>query len=455
MNFRTGCVKIIETLISRRITQLIKLLTPTKLTSAFLYIMPIYLLLIGPGGYTDISRFKVTVFYIVSAAYLLLLIVGAVTAKLRGTLPAVRIRAVHIAAAVYAGTVVLSALISPHFPVSLIGATRFEGALTLLIYTALFTAVSLFGRPRRSHFYVLAVALTLFSVLSFLQLAGLDPLSLYPTGTNYYDGGKRYIGGFIGTVGNIDFAGALLCLMIPFFAYKAFRGTVPERLIGGAVSVMLAVLLFLIGVEAAIIGLLASLIFALPIILRFNKRQVTVYLLILLLLGAVLLVLIRFLPSAGGTLGELKAILSGDIRDEYGSGRVGIWRKVLDAAWDSPIFGHGPDTMYYADFERFSTYYPALGKTLTSGIDTAHNEYLNILYSSGIVGLAAYTALLFLVFRSYLKKLRSDRSLLPYGICAAAYAVQAFFGISIYIVTPFFFIFLGLMCGEENEAADG
>ena len=68
-------------------------------------------------------------------------------------------------------------------------------------------------------------------------------------------------------------------------------------------------------------------------------------------------------------------------RDVTLTGRTDIWRIVLDAIWQKPLFGFG----YYAataDFMR-----PLLVSEVGSAAVDAHNGYLDVLLGTGIVGL--------------------------------------------------------------------
>lgn len=72
-----------------------------------------------------------------------------------------------------------------------------------------------------------------------------------------------------------------------------------------------------------------------------------------------------------------------------------VWQGAIDAWKANPIFGTGVETFAYAYYK----YKPA-GQNLTSEWDylynKAHNEYLNYLATTGIVGLGSYLAFIFL-----------------------------------------------------------
>lgn len=88
-------------------------------------------------------------------------------------------------------------------------------------------------------------------------------------------------------------------------------------------------------------------------------------------------------------LGEAHEILQGRAEDEFGSGRVFIWKNVWQAVKERPLFGGGPDTLSHRITAYFERYDEATNIMRRSGIDTAHNEYLNILANQGILHFSA------------------------------------------------------------------
>ena len=100
--------------------------------------------------------------------------------------------------------------------------------------------------------------------------------------------------------------------------------------------------------------------------------------------------------------------------------------------------------MILEGFEPFSRYYPELGKTLTSSIDNAHNEYLNILYHQGIFATASYIGAAAMVVINFFKNASKNKGTLIFGGAIIGYLVSAFFGISTSYVTSFFWLCLGI-----------
>ena len=138
---------------------------------------------------------------------------------------------------------------------------------------------------------------------------------------------------------------------------------------------------------------------------------------------------------------------SGDIR-------LLVWKGALDAWKAHPIFGTGVETFAFAYYQHRPQQH-----NMTSEWDylynKAHNEYLNYLTTTGIVGLGTHLLLLagFLIFAALrIRKVKSERKelRLEEGVFYAA-ALQAafisiiisnFFGFSVVIINIFLYFCL-------------
>lgn len=409
----------------------------TLITDIYLHLMiTLFPLFFTTAGYTNISFAKFSFFYITTLIYIITTVAVAIIKKYKPGF-----KKVHFCVFAYAIITTISAILSEHFTKTLIGVSRREGLCTILLYCAVFVCVSLFGRIHKSHVYSLIGANTLFGTVCILQLLGYNPFGLYPNGLNFYDGGVRYSGSYIGTIGNADLVGAYFCIVIPMLFFILFNKSIKWRFITVIPLGLLLFTVFKISVTACSLGLASALVFTIPMLFKFKKRSVIIYSSIILSVGIATLIILRFVDVNGGFLHEVHEILNGNISPEFGSNRIRIWKDVLSVIHESVIIGKGPDTMLLEDFERFSTYYPELGKTLTTAIDVAHNEYLNVLYHQGILGLISYLGIIFLTL------IKKPSAL---TVAALAYSVQAFFGISMCLTAPYFWIVIALI----NKVSD-
>jgi putative inorganic carbon (hco3(-)) transporter len=155
------------------------------------------------------------------------------------------------------------------------------------------------------------------------------------------------------------------------------------------------------------------------------------------------------------------ALLSNGTQLENGgteSGRIRliVWKGAVEIFKHYPIFGSGVETFAYSYYN-----FRPLEHNLVSEWDflynKAHNEYLNYLATTGIVGFISYLALIgtFIywsvktIILKFNSKTKKDPDLNIYSLILVAcllasytaYLIQNFFGFSVVIIALFFFIF--------------
>lgn len=485
-------------------------------TNSYISIMLlIFPLFTGFSGYANITFSKYVFF--VGATGLWLAALAVLSICPRQPLP--RLRGCHWAALAFGVVCLLSWALSPYRSESLIGAGRYDGLVSQLLYVCIFLGVSLFGSLRKSHFACLGVSAGLCSAVAIVQLFGIDIFGLFPGDYCHYDSGIRYSGAFLGTMGNTNVLSAFYCLALPvLFALpvmctgrSARLALIPAsaivfvliraRVAGGFVGLGFGVLVAMPLVLCELPRLRRALGSACPLLLsaaaalafspeysladglewsfRFGTlslfcillaaacaalafalgrvrvapskrvlRRIFAALSLLLLIAA--LVFVYFSPAGSGTIYELSQVLHGNIGEKFGSSRVLIWRECLSVFGDSPLLGSGPDTLALRVDVEFSRYVEETGKTLRSGVDNAHNEYLGYLINTGALGLAAYLALLFLCARAWLRRL-DDSAACILGLGLLCYCAQSFFALGLPLVTPLLWISLGLVCSASRE----
>lgn len=143
---------------------------------------------------------------------------------------------------------------------------------------------------------------------------------------------------------------------------------------------------------------------------------------------------------------------------ESGNIRLNVWQGAYDAWKANPILGTGVETFAFAYYKHKPE-----NQNLTSEWDflynKAHNEYLNYLATTGIIGLGTYLILIFwfifLVFKAVFKngwldshktydedKQTASRRILILAILGGyiSILISNFFGFSVVIVNLFFFL---------------
>ena len=470
----------------------------------FLLFFPVFT---GFSGYAAITISKYLFFVTTSLIFLFSLILLSIAGRLRPPKPG----PCQLLLLGYMLWCCLSALFSPYGRETLLGAGRYDGLCTTLLYGIVFLCVSLYGKPCRCHAIAFAISVSFCCIISVLQLFGLNPLGLFPEGLCYYDAHIKFTSEFLGTIGNVNLLSAVLCLAIPLFSalyllekkgrpciwlppfFLSCFTLAASRVSGGAAALFTSVLVFapvfitggarlkralrLLSVFALASALASALnvrrdssgaiVFirfgALPLLLlaacvllfilsypagrlKAGKKYFRIFFILLslaLLAGLILAAL--FLPLKSGTIYELGQVLRGNLDDSFGSSRILIWRSVLELIPARPILGGGPGTLALRLDIHFSRLVEETGETLSSFVDNAHNEYLQILADCGIPALLLYLALLLRAF--FPKEKRPMASVLvPSVFC---YCVQSFFGLGLCLAAPLFWIFLGLMCSRS------
>lgn len=334
---------------------------------------------------------------------------------------------------IYIILTLISALCSDYFPETIFGSGRHEGTLTIAIYGLTFIFVSRHYRPHLLHAAVFGASVIAFDIISLLQAAGMNPFGLYPDGLSWADRNVKYSGEFIGTIGNADLVSAFLCVAIPltavvgghlvFGSFVEGSRAVPVSILdevgeiekninkkrvnkklsistgiicltAAALSlVLLAVIKVTAGLLAmTFIGLIAAPVAAYIFLDSQKRKMIAAYLAALVLAGCAAGAFIYTETSLPGTAGELHEIMHGNIDDSFGTSRIYIYRNILERVPSHLLLGTGPDTIGHMDIEPFQRYDAERGVTVTAHIDTAHNEFLNVLACQGIAALCAYVA---------------------------------------------------------------
>lgn len=136
------------------------------------------------------------------------------------------------------------------------------------------------------------------------------------------------------------------------------------------------------------------------------------------------------------------------IGPDWATGRGAIWADVWYCfVHGTPLqilFGRGPGMVYTAMHRAGAALPYPLADTIG-----AHNEYLELLLTTGVVGLAAYLGFLYCTLRTACARLTPEKR--GWLFCAAAYLVQAFFNNRVAAVFPLFMVLLGVLCAENQE----
>lgn len=391
----------------------------------------------------------------------------------------------------------LSALLSP-YDGTFLGHFRLDGVLTIWIYGISSTLVAMYYRPNPLHLWLCGISSTLFCALGWLQLLGKNPMGLYPEPYNYYDANTFYSGAYWSTVGNVNLCAVILTASVGIFSvtlikkrgkevwlatiplflsvFSAFALKSDSSMLAIGVGLLLLLPLAVDTVEtllryafvcgicgfALTLGLawgtgyfrflpihgglftVSICLLCLSVALLKRKKFFThclgklpwFFVLAVVLFG---LLFLYFVPFSGGTLLEVQEILHGRADDTYGSGRIYIWREVWQLILENPWLGGGADTLGQREIPPFSRYSSGSDTVILAMIDTAHNEWLNIWVNQGIFALISYFGILLTTLRT----LWQNRQIFPVLVAGSVvifYQIQGFFGLSIMITAPYFWL---------------
>ncbi len=266
---------------------------------------------------------------------------------------------------------------------------RQQGLCTLLGYLILFLliAANLRSRPQVDRLF-LAMVWGSAPVVAYglVQAAGLDPLDWHTDAASPV----------LSTLGRANFLGSYLVLVLPLTLRQALLARRPWSyavLAGGQLTC-----LAFSQARGAWLGLgAAALTFGLAWAVVAGKRRLALMVMLGTALGVVFVGSLNWPGSPLAPLGRLSGLerLAMLARVDAGStaARLTIWRATLPLIAARPWLGYGPETMravFAHVFPPQLVYYQ--GRHVA--VDRAHNLWLDLGMSAGLVGLVAFAALL-------------------------------------------------------------
>lgn len=300
---------------------------------------------------------------------------------------------VLLPALAFLGVSAVSTLSSEDIVQSLVGETnRHDGLLTLAAGVLLFYAAARFldSRAKVRVFLVAGVAsAVVISVYGILQHFGLDPVPGW--GIPWYSGTRVF-----STLGFPLWLAAYLtltmgaALALYFLSEKRW-----ERWLWlAALGIMAAAWLYTYS-RGPVLGAAV----ALPVVLYLAHRRlgsVRPLALPLVVAGAVLLGAHLLSPYSSTALARFDAANLAPTPEEIPEGgdlsvmvRLLMWRDTVPVILERPLLGHGPDNFAEPfarhEGEDLRAFFPN-----SQVIDKAHNEFLQVAATTGLLGLAAY-----------------------------------------------------------------
>jgi len=368
----------------------------------------------------------------------------------------------------FAGSAILSTLFSAAPHLSLFGDfMREEGISTLLVYAALtFIFSQLVATEKQFHILMkgLIVASVVISLNGIANYCGYYPIKQLAS----YRG---YLGPGVGsTIGNPNFLGKYLVLVLPlcmgYFCTSSNRRATAYYAAALLACLTALVLTFTRASWLAFFVELVIFVFVGRELLRKDAKKIAGAVIIIVFMASIFFWI--GVPNKEKSFLDLARMkISPSLDFGKGTGvatRLFVWKKTIGIIKERPFLGFGPDAHSKA-METFNLEYcfkfnnwsvrkrgdqeviRFSGLTL---LDRAHNNYLDVTLSQGLVGLAAYllTVITFLIYVMRRIKREENRCMriIHCGIFASfcGYLFNDFFIFSVVSVSPTFWSIMGL-----------
>ncbi len=153
-------------------------------------------------------------------------------------------------------------------------------------------------------------------------------------------------------------------------------------------------------------------------------------------------------------LGSYATILR--LNDKWGTHRGYAWiRSITLLRTHGPknfLIGSGPDT--FGQIMK-AAYRADMIKRHGKVFDSAHNEFLNYLVTTGIAGLAAYVSLIGTLLYRCIRRCKENIPFLVVIFVIISYCTQSIFNVATPIITPYLFVFMGIAEGLIRNHDEG
>jgi putative inorganic carbon (HCO3(-)) transporter len=362
---------------------------------------------------------------------------------------------------IYAIICIISTVTSIDPEISLKGdVLREEGLFTLLSYIVLVFIMGNVIRDRElgmKLFKALAFSTVLLSLYGLVQYFGYNPTAHFLF--------KSSPGKVSSTMGNPNFLGKYLVLTIPLLLVFCLQGKCPvQKIFLTAGTTFAFSCLILTYSRGSWIGFTSGFITFIFLLLRYKIKQGLKHLPIILCLFFLAVVFFNIYrpkveglstPEGKGMVVH-RALSSGEVKSGIGvATRLFVWKKALILISQRPWFGYGPETFEKA-FRRYNLEY---GKKFNDyvRVDRVHNNYLDLAFTVGVLGLAAYLSVLLcffmILFRSMKANMDNERKLIYIGIISGCigYLINDFFIFSVVSVSPTFWSVMGLSLALRED----
>lgn len=138
--------------------------------------------------------------------------------------------------------------------------------------------------------------------------------------------------------------------------------------------------------------------------------------------------------------------------DDWGTHRGFIWRNAMESYFNLPwwkkLVGYGPETFGILMLQKTAR------NPYNEIFDSAHNEYLHLLITVGFVGLLSYLSFMIGIIKRGIQLHNDNPYVMAIIFGIICYSIQAFVNLNLPIVTPVFWVLLGIVSAKKTEKTD-
>lgn len=319
---------------------------------------------------------------------------------------------------------------------------RMEGVVSLIYLAIYLFLLQMFLRDKKDWLFYVRLILISSVLVSLYGLA--QKFSILPV----FEAG---IGRVASTIGNAAFLAGYLLVAIGLGIYYYFNELNKSyKYFALAASGLNLIVLLLTSTRGAILGLAVGLVAFLILNAIFlsgkaRKNYSIILLVIVVVFGAGYFFRSNF---AGSKIEFINRLATISLSDGSVNNRLVVWRMALKDFKFHPVLGIGMEN-FEVVYNKYFT--PDISE---NWFDRTHNVYLDQLMAGGVLGLAAYLAILGYLFYSLFKKRKDDYY--KFAVLSSlliAYSIHNFFVFDTLNTSFLYFFLIGLIGFRETDLA--
>lgn len=339
---------------------------------------------------------------------------------------------------------------------AILGYSRLEGLIIVTIYCIIYILCKRLVRINSQFINVCLFIAALISIHAITQAYQFDPIpTIMYFGKNPDRFMNWYPGWMASTMGNPNFLGSFLVLVLPFSIYLYIIKNQKLSLI------LYAILFFALvctQTRGAWIGAcIAFSVLSIGILKYVNLVREDYIKITKLIFVSLLIILIIVLTQNSDLILRLtsvfldvRRIINNDVKMyEVGTNRFLIWGRVLELIKQYPVLGIGIENLGPAMDNHFRDY--MFQKTGYYHIyDSSHNEYLHIAVTTGIPSLIAYLGFIFIVLKKSFLRIKESDLYLPITASLVGFFTLSLFNNSLIMFEYLVWMLLGIAAATNT-----